>query len=1011
MGIDLLENPETNQMNPQLGNKIGKDAGDDNKGWLSKVGDFLSGVPSAIGGAATGIGKYASDTFTEERNSVPLSVRLAVAGARKAEDKLKTLRKFYPDAMPSPDGDFTFTDPQTKKRVTLNDAGLSLGDAFESMPEISEAIGATLGAIGGGTLGTAASPGAGTIAGGIAGAGVGGATGNEVGRQTAQKIASLLTGKVSIDTRTGGDYLSDAATTGGLNAAFAGLPLGGRYLKNKLINERLLTPESAGTYNFLSEKGYNPTLGQIGSDSGKELSDRMVAGGMIKKELGNQDVLNQNVARFLGEGVGNLDENALANQFRSSAQGNVQGLKGEASDLYSKVQFGDDIIPADNTRSFIEGLYKSRGLVKNKQGKYITPKGQTLNPDLVLDESMERKMSRIMSGKASEREIESFRSDVKTVLRNRDLKYDTKGALMELDKTLTDDLVRGSPELSQADRAARSAYFDYKNTQKQVKDIIGRSEGVTDNTSIGQGLTEGQSLNNAKKVFSKAAMGSDTEAESLAKVLSGEEKRTILASLLGEDKTARRFENSVEKAQQKYNMERVAKFLLNPDEQASFDDILKQAQGTKAIPEGFRDRSDLLNTEAALTAGAAAVDPSLGLGAAAVGNILRGAPGSAAGSGAFGTSIVRQSAPVKALRNMQSNMALKAAKLGEVPGQLSYMPRSDALIPSTMTGGQMVAGNVGDTPESNLRISDKVINEALPSGSPLRNDLPQVTLDDLLSGNQAAKPTSDLPQLSLDDLLSSQEGKPALKTPVREMQPSIDLPKTNEMGQKLPTREMQPQPAPKIEDLDAYIAKNYGEEEGTSKAPSMEDLDSYIEKTYGGRGNKSGTRDYSYQNKSAEGYKGKRAGKDVFKETLTKNYDLLKNSGITGGRLDHFIAQLAHESGGFNHLVEIDPSKSNLSDKGGDTYKGRGWIQLTGNQNYKKYGDEIGIDLVNNPDMAADPDTALKIAVNYWNDNNLNDLADKNDIRGITRRINGGTNGLNDRIKWLQEVRSDGFEL
>lgn len=1032
MALYELDNPATNSSNPQIGNKLGADIGNEGgSGLLSKIGSLLSSAPEVLGtgvtavkDAAKGIGKYGLDTFTAERNSVPLSVRLAVAGARKAEDKLATLRQFYSDAMPTSDNDFTFIDPQTKKRVTLNDSGLSLGDALESMPEISEAIGATIGAIVGGLGGSAIAPGAGTITGGLAGAGVGGAAANELARQIAQKIASLLTGKDPIDSRTSGDYLEDAGKTAALNSGFAALPLGGRYLKNKLITERLLTPESAGTYKYLAEKGYDPTLGQIGSDTGKEVADRMVAGGIIKKEKGNQEILQKNLSEFLGGEVGALDENALANQFRASQKTNVSGKKETAQGLYDQVNFGDAIVPAENTKSLIENIYTNRGMVKNDNGKFIIPKGETLNPDLVLDSSMERKMQRIMSGKASEAELDSFRSDITTMLRDKNLKYDTKGTLIDLKDSLTNDLVQGSPELSQADREARRAWLEYKETQKGVKNLIGRSEGVTANTETGQGLTEAQSLDNAKKIFSQSSQGSDAEAQALAQLLSSGEKRTVLASILKENPQIRgqSFDNTIEKAKKNYNIERIGKYLVNPEDKALLDDVIKQAQGTKAIPEGFRDRSDLLKTEAALTGTLGAIDPSAGIGMAAIGNILRGAPGSAAGSGAFGTSVIRQSAPVKAIRNIESNMALNAAKRGEIPGQLSYLPQSSAMIPATMAGGQMLAGNIADSPESNLRISDQALNSNLPQDSKFRDSLPQYSLDDFINGNDQAKPeavskkASDLPSYSLDDFLQNKGTEtPTKNPPVREMQPSVELPKTNEMGQKLPFREMQPsadmQASPNSQKplgqmtLDDYIAQNYGDQ---NKSENPMGLDDYIAKNYT---KESARVKPQFENKAIEKYKQGRA-REAFKDALINNKDLLDKAGIKGERLNHFLAQLAHESGGFNHLEEIDPSKSNLSDKGGEKYKGRGWIQLTGDKNYKRYGDLLGLDLSNNPNLAADPDTAVKIAIAYWADNNLNDYADKNDIRGITRRINGGMNGFNDRKAWLDSIRaSGGIEL
>jgi predicted chitinase len=1000
--IDILNNQATNSANPQIGNKMGSE--EESPGWVSQLGSYLSGIPAAIGGAGKGIGKYVWDTVAAEKNNVPYGVRAAVAGARKSEDKLNTLKQYYPDAMSTPDGDFTFIDPKTQKRITLNDPGWSVGDAIESIPEMSEATGATIGSIGGGIAGTTVAPGAGTIVGGIGGAGIGGAAGNELGRSVAKMLASILSDKGSIDTRTFGDYAKDAGTTAALNSGFAALPFGGRYLKNR-NSAKLLTPDSAEQYQYLAEKGYEPTLGQIGSEAGKELSEKRIAGGMIGKELHNQGVLQKNIDEFVPEGVG-LDENALANQFRAGQKANVGGKKAKGTELYKEVTFGDDIPPSNDSKAFIEDLYQKRG-------------GSANNPDLVLDSSMERKMKRIMAGESSEKELESFRSDVKTALRNRDLKYDTKETLLGLDKTLTDDLVKGSPELTDADRAARAAWFEYKDTQKKVKDLIGRSEGVTDKTAIGQGLTEAESLDNAKGIFSSGKSGSDAEAQALSGILSEPEKRTILASLMKEGNPIRGAQNPLENIQQKYNAERIGQFLTRPEDKAAYDDLLRQAQGTKFLPEGSIDKTGHIYGEAAVTTGAGLVNPYLGLHAAGIGNILRGAPGTSGGSGQFGRSLVTQSAFPQIGRQAREGLALRAARQGEVPGNLNPMPRSDLSIPATMVAGQMAAGNVADAPESNLRIPDSVINQNIPQGSPALSDLPQFSLDDLLkpqgqstSLSPQQQSVSDLPQISLDDLLSPSQPMPGQKIPVREMQPSVVMQSTNELGQKLPVREMQAQP--KIEDLDAFIAKTYGGNDSSSypKQATMEDLDKYINETYAPKKTGS-TRDYSYKNQAAQDYMAskKQAGRDVFKETLQRNMDLLENSGIKGDRLNHFVAQLAHESGGFNHLNEIDPSKSNLSDKGGETYKGRGWIQLTGDKNYKRYGDKLGIDLVNNPDLAADPDNALKIAVAYWNDHNLNDLADQDDIKGITRAINGGLNGFQDRKSWLNKVRSVGLEL
>ena len=99
----------------------------------------------------------------------------------------------------------------------------------------------------------------------------------------------------------------------------------------------------------------------------------------------------------------------------------------------------------------------------------------------------------------------------------------------------------------------------------------------------------------------------------------------------------------------------------------------------------------------------------------------------------------------------------------------------------------------------------------------------------------------------------------------------------------------------------------------------------------------------------------------------------------------------------------------NGSEASGDgfKYRGRGYIQLTGKDNYTKCGADIGQDLIANPDYLTTVSGAVESAVWYWTKNNLNALADKKDVLLMTKKINGGTNGLAERqayYKKLQEV-------
>lgn len=147
---------------------------------------------------------------------------------------------------------------------------------------------------------------------------------------------------------------------------------------------------------------------------------------------------------------------------------------------------------------------------------------------------------------------------------------------------------------------------------------------------------------------------------------------------------------------------------------------------------------------------------------------------------------------------------------------------------------------------------------------------------------------------------------------------------------------------------------------------------------------------------------------------LTANVHL-RTYGIldTELRLAHFMAQVAHESGGFRYMEEIASGKAyegradlgNMQPGDGVRYKGRGPIQLTGRANYRIYGRALGFDFETHPDMVAIPSVGLLVACRYWREHGLNELADADDVGTITRRINGGTNGLAERKALLVKAK------
>jgi putative chitinase len=133
-------------------------------------------------------------------------------------------------------------------------------------------------------------------------------------------------------------------------------------------------------------------------------------------------------------------------------------------------------------------------------------------------------------------------------------------------------------------------------------------------------------------------------------------------------------------------------------------------------------------------------------------------------------------------------------------------------------------------------------------------------------------------------------------------------------------------------------------------------------------------------------------------------------------RVAHFLAQLGHESGDLRYCEEIADGGAyegradlgNTKKGDGRRFKGRGLIQLTGRANYRAYGEARGRDFLegDNPTLlASDPELAVDVAGWFWATRGLNEPADRDDLRLITRRINGGYNGLEDRAAHLAQAR------
>jgi len=131
-------------------------------------------------------------------------------------------------------------------------------------------------------------------------------------------------------------------------------------------------------------------------------------------------------------------------------------------------------------------------------------------------------------------------------------------------------------------------------------------------------------------------------------------------------------------------------------------------------------------------------------------------------------------------------------------------------------------------------------------------------------------------------------------------------------------------------------------------------------------------------------------------------------------RIAHFLGQTCEESAGYRTTEEFASGREyegrqdlgNTQRGDGPRYKGRGLLQLTGRANYADYGKALGVDLVNNPTLAAQPALSLKIACEYWKRRNINADCDRDDAQAVTRQVNGGLNGLSERIAFTQKAKT-----
>jgi predicted chitinase len=163
-------------------------------------------------------------------------------------------------------------------------------------------------------------------------------------------------------------------------------------------------------------------------------------------------------------------------------------------------------------------------------------------------------------------------------------------------------------------------------------------------------------------------------------------------------------------------------------------------------------------------------------------------------------------------------------------------------------------------------------------------------------------------------------------------------------------------------------------------------------------------------------------------EARLLKYESLLTKALAEAKIDTplrvaaFLAQIGHESDELKYMSEIwgptpqqlryDPPTTlakklgNIQVGDGYLFRGAGPIQITGRANYREYGQTLGLDLENNPDLARTPEVGFRLACLYWKKKNLNALADLGTQEAfdiITKKINGGYNGKVHRdAYWLR---------
>lgn len=640
-------------------------------------------------------------------------LRFFASLAPTAKDKLEVVRRVFPDADYDKSGEIVYTDPSTKKKVSLNPSGFDMGD----IADYGDAAISTAGSVGGGILGA--------LAGGFP-AFAGAAAGGPALKTATQKGLAAL--GVVPDSRVEGQTLSDAALETGINAV-GGAAIGAV----GSLAKKALAPGYKSALEFLKSKGYTPTLGDVGSSSGRAIA-RYADDATQTAQKGNLDLLQ---SRILGASGGELSNaSSFGSNFVGSISSQLSGLKNQSSALYNELE------KATPSKVPLTGL-------KQKILSAITP----ISENGVIPKSIDADLG---SASAAIRElldspevsVPMLRS-LRRTIGNASKTSPFGNVLGQINKDITDELgvFYGSisPQLGQKYAQAEQLYAQF-NTQKNV---LRQTLGKQTADSIIKGEPDAISSEAIANQLSNLAANS-----------TGGQRLSGLMGILPQEQKGALGEYILNQAAQKSTMNAPVGEVFDP---AKFSKTISPYAGAKEtglLGDATQASMQGLQQEAAMLApGAQALRSNVDAGMARMNaNPFMYGAGGGAGLGALmgfdpvmGAG-VGLAAPF-ALRKVSEQLAKRP---GLLSGLAEFTPtRSAGVINSLQESATGVSGQPGMNPTNNPAVAQNATTVPTPTDGATApkqgGGLPD--LETFLNGPQAASTGAKKGPPSIDEFI------------------------------------------------------------------------------------------------------------------------------------------------------------------------------------------------------------------------------------------------------------------